>query len=59
MELTKSEQEIIEHIKSGLRFRQIAKNTELSVTETCRAINALYEKFHVTNRLDFIKKVKG
>ena len=57
MELTKSEQEIIEHIKQGLTFRQIADKMGLSVTEVSKRINNFYAKFNAYNRISFLEKV--
>ena len=57
MELTKSEQEIIEHIKQGLTFRQIADKMGLSVTEVSKVANELYAKFNAYNRISFLEKV--
>lgn len=57
MELTKSEQEIIEHIKQGLTFRQIADKMGLSVTEVSKEINELYAKFNAYHRISFLEKV--
>ena len=57
MELTKSEQEIIEHIKQGLTFRQIADKMGLSVTEVSKEVNELYAKFNAYNRISFLEKV--
>ena len=57
MELTKSEQEIIEHIKQGLTFRQIADKMGLSVTEVSKEVNELYAKFNAYHRISFLEKV--
>ncbi len=56
MELTKSEQEIIEHIKQGLTFRQIADKMGLSVTEVSKEVNELYAKFNAYHRISFLEK---
>ena len=57
MELPKSEQEIIEHIKQGLTFRQIARKMSLSVIEVSKVTNELYAKFNAYNRISFLEKV--
>jgi len=57
MELTKSEQKIIEYMKQGLTFRQIADKMSLSVTEVSKRINNLYAKFNAYNRISFLEKV--
>ena len=57
MELTKSEQEIIEHIKQGLTFRQIADKMGLSATEVSKEVNGLYAKFNAYHRISFLQKI--
>ena len=57
MELTKSEQEIIEYMKQGLTFRQIADKMSLSATEVSKRINNFYAKFNTYNRISFLEKV--
>lgn len=57
MELTKSEQKIIEYMKQGLTFRQIAGKMGISVTEVSKVVNELYTRFNVYGRLTFLQKI--
>ena len=59
MELTKSEQKIIEHMKQGLTFRQIAGKAGSGVADICRRVNELYAKFNVCNRVSLLKIVRN
>ena len=58
MELTKSKRIIIEYMKQGLTFRQIAEKMGLSVTEVSKEINELYSKYNVYNRISFLEKIQ-
>jgi len=57
MELTKSEQKIVEYMKQGLTFRQIAGKMGISVTEVSKVVNELYTRFNVYGRLSFLQKI--
>lgn len=57
MELTKSEQKIVEYMKQGLTFRQIAGKMGISVTEVSKVVNELYTRFNVYRRLSFLQKI--
>ena len=57
MELTKSKRKIIEYMKQGLTFRQIAEKMDLSVTEVSKEINELYSKYNAYNRISFLKVI--
>ena len=57
MGLTKSEQKIIEYMKQGLTFRQIAGKIGISVTEVSKVVNELYTRFNVYGRLSFLQKI--
>ena len=57
MGLTKSEQKIIEYMKQGLTFKQIARKMSLSVIEVSKEVNELYAKFNAYNRISFLEKV--
>lgn len=58
MKLTTTELEIIEYMKQGLTFRQIAEKMGLSVTEVSKEINELYSKYNVYNRISFLEKIQ-
>lgn len=57
MGLNKSEQKIVEYMKQGLTFRQIAGKIGISVTEVSKEVNNLYAKFNAYNRISFLEKV--
>ena len=58
MELTKSKRKIIEYMKQGLTFRQIARKMSLSVIEVSKEVNELYAKYNAYNRIALLEKCK-
>jgi DNA-binding NarL/FixJ family response regulator len=57
--LTPREAEILDHLSTGLLYKEIANKFGTSVGTVRQQIHKIYEKLHVQNRTEAINKVYG
>lgn len=55
-ELSKREQEILENLSKGYRYKEIADKLFVSIETVRTHIRNIYEKLHVNNRAEALKK---
>lgn len=54
--LSKREQEMLEHLSRGYRYKEIADNLFISIETVRTHIRNIYEKLHVNSRAEALKK---
>ena len=57
--LTNREKEILEWLSKGLTYKEIAANLFLSPETIRKHVYHIYEKLHVTNRVEAVNKFFG
>lgn len=56
--LTKRELEILEQLKNGLTYQQIAANLFISFGTVRKHIDNIYQKLHVSNKVEALQKIR-
>ena len=58
-ELTNREKEILEQLSKGLMYKEIAAELYLSAETVRKHVYHIYEKLHVTNRVEAVNRFFG
>lgn len=58
-ELSNREKEILEHLSKGLMYKEIAAELYISPETVRKHVYHIYEKLHVTNRIEAVNKYFG
>jgi DNA-binding NarL/FixJ family response regulator len=58
-ELTNREKEILEQLSKGLMYKEIAAQLFLSAETVRKHVYHIYEKLHVTNRVEAVNRFFG